>query len=82
MTSKPKLTPDEIQERGMAALLKELGNANTMRFILGMSAGKGNYTEDRRGIYDNLTQEEFDAMIAEVRAGKKTINPEPVAAVG
>lgn len=44
---------------GTAILLKELGVANTLRFLNQFSMGYGNYTEEREGLFKDLTLDEI-----------------------
>lgn len=52
-------TPFELQRRGMEALVRELGYADALRFMLQFSAGKGDYTKERRRLLAGATVEEL-----------------------
>lgn len=47
ITAKPL---SEITEEAIAILSREMGVANTLRFLSQFTAGNGNYTEDREDI--------------------------------
>jgi hypothetical protein len=48
----------EIHQRGMEALERELGFVGMIRFIQIVRPGKGNYTEDRRQWLDGTTYDD------------------------
>jgi hypothetical protein len=50
----------EITEEAIAILSRELGVANTLRFLSQFTAGNGNYTEEREDI-------PLEEIIAEAR---------------
>jgi len=50
---------------GRAALVRELGVVDALRFIQQFNAGTGNYTEERSTF---LGEESLDELIAEARA--------------
>ena len=51
--------PKVVREIGLAALVKELGSAGTAYFIRQYDRGKGDYTQERREMFDNLTHDEI-----------------------
>jgi hypothetical protein len=53
------MTPIELQERGMAILVRELGYADAVRFILQFSRGRGDYTRRRRRLLANVGLDEL-----------------------
>lgn len=57
--SKPSPTPFELQRRGLEALVRELGYADAMRFMLQFSAGRGDYTKERHKMLAGVTVEEL-----------------------
>lgn len=52
----------QIIEQGYQALVDALGVANTIRFLQHINPGKGNYTEERRKLIENLTLEDIRKM--------------------
>jgi hypothetical protein len=55
----------EITNQALHALTKELGVADTMRFLAQLSTGTGNYTEERAALIDHRT---LDDVLSEIRA--------------
>lgn len=53
----------QIQHEGISALIKELGPVDTARFIRKYYPGNGNYTTERR----NLFNERMDDLVAEMK---------------
>jgi hypothetical protein len=51
----------------MSVLFKSLGVANTMRFISQFTTGYGNYTEERRELYADLSVDDIVAEIEQER---------------
>ncbi len=45
----------EITHQAISLLSKELGVANTLRFISQFTTGYGNYTEERRELYRGVS---------------------------
>ncbi len=43
----PSLNPAELRRRGLEILVRELGYANAMRFLLQYETGQDDYTRDR-----------------------------------
>ena len=54
----------ELTERAIHVLSREIGVANTMRFLGQFATGFGNYTEDREALFRDLT---LDDILAEMR---------------
>lgn len=48
-------TMDSITQLGMAALVRELGVANAIRFINQFRPGSGDYTKEREQLYEGMT---------------------------
>jgi hypothetical protein len=44
----------EVSKKAFRVLCKEMGVVNTVRFINQFSAGYGNYTEERKGLFGRL----------------------------
>ena len=55
----------EITNQALHVLTKEIGVADTMRFLGQFSTGTGNYTEERAALFDHLT---LDEVLSEIRA--------------
>lgn len=58
----------EINEQAIRVLSKEMGPADTARFISQFTTGYGNYTEERRKLFEGLTLEE---VAQEIRGSKR-----------
>ena len=54
----------ELTERAIHILSREIGVANTMRFLGQFATGSGNYTEEREALFRDLT---LDDIVAEIR---------------
>ena len=61
------MTPLELRERGYQALVSELGQADTIRFLQQMGWGVGNYTQEREEILKATTREEFLDLLTSIR---------------
>ena len=59
----------EIDDEAIRLLVGELGAADTARFIRQFTGGYGDYTEERKELFKDLTLEE---VVAEIRKEKKT----------
>lgn len=62
----------EINEEAIRLLSKEMGAADTARFISQFTTGFGDYTEERKELFEGLTLEE---AAREIREKKETQNP-------
>lgn len=62
------LTPQEITNRGLAVLLRELGPAKTWSFLRQFTAGSGDYTAERQNKPDDLTVDELLKLLRETPA--------------
>jgi hypothetical protein len=49
----------EITQQAIEVLSKEIGIANTVRFLNQFSIGYGNYTEERESLFKDLTLDEI-----------------------
>lgn len=58
MTTQPKPL-NQITQEAIAILFKEIGIANTVRFLNQFSPGYGNYTEEREEIFKDLSLDEI-----------------------
>jgi hypothetical protein len=67
MTIQPKPL-SEITQQAMSVLSKELGVANTLRFIGQFTSGYGNYTKERRELYADMS---LDDIFSEMKAARQ-----------
>jgi hypothetical protein len=58
MTVKLPTLP-ELNRKAFAILSRELGVPEALRFFGQLGLGTGNYTEERRGLFDALTLDEY-----------------------
>lgn len=49
----------EVTQRAIEVLSREIGPADTMRFMNQFITGSGNYTEEREALFQDLTLDEF-----------------------
>jgi hypothetical protein len=61
----PAKSLTEVTNQALRVLTREIGSADTMRFIGQFSTGTGNYTEERAALFDHLS---LDDVLAEIRA--------------
>ena len=66
----PAMPLEEVTQRAIHILSREMGVADTMRFLKQFVAGAGDYTEEREKLFEDLT---LDDILAEV---KKSRSPE------
>ena len=59
----------ELNQRVFAILSKEHGVPDTLRFFGQLGLGVGNYTEERRQLFADLTLDEYRQKLAGVREG-------------
>jgi len=57
-------TISEVKEQGWHALVERLGVAGATLFILEYEKGSGNYTEERKKIFDDIS---IDEIAGEIR---------------
>ena len=57
----------EITKDALEVLSKEIGIANTIRFINQFAIGYGNYTQERERIFEDMTLEEILSEIMKMR---------------
>lgn len=55
----------EVTQEAIRVLSRELGVADTLRFMGQFTTGSGNYTEERDRLFEGLT---LDDILAEIRA--------------
>lgn len=61
--ARPTLSAYEIRREGWKALTERLGVAGAMRFLMQYDPGHGDYTEERRILFQDLTLEEAIAAM-------------------
>lgn len=64
MSVQPK-SLSQITQDAIAILMKEIGIANTLRFLNQFSTGFGNYTEERETLFKDLTLDEILQQMGE-----------------
>ena len=62
---------DKINEEALRLLTKELGVANTARFIQQFTTGAGNYTEERKELLKDWT---LDDVLEETKRRRESGN--------
>jgi hypothetical protein len=67
MTAPPRgpLTPYELRREGWKALTERLGISGAIRFLMQYDPGYGDYTSERRLLFEKMT---VDDAIQEIRA--------------
>ena len=58
----------EVTHNAFRILLREIGMVNTIRFINQFTTGHGNYTEERKGYFADMT---LDDMISSIKQTQK-----------
>jgi hypothetical protein len=58
-----------INQEAIRVLTREIGVANTLRFINQFTSGTGNYTEERREMHSGM---EIDDLVAETQRRRKS----------
>ncbi len=56
-------TTQQLQRDGIKALTQELGNVDAIRFLKLFDNGGGDYTEERKKLYDHMTVDELSEKI-------------------
>lgn len=59
----------EVTQEALKVLYKEIGVANTVRFLNQFTTGYGNYTEERDQLFEGMTLED---MISEIKKERKS----------
>jgi len=55
---------DQLTQQAIHILVKEIGVADTLRFISQFSKGYGNYTEEREELFRDIS---LDEIISQIR---------------
>jgi hypothetical protein len=64
--------PVELRRRGLEVLVRELGYANAMRFMLQYETGQGDYTKEREELLASWTLEDMVRESDRLAACRKT----------
>ena len=62
----------EITKEALRVLYKEIGVVNTIRFMNQFTTGYGDYVEERKALFDDMTLEDLLAEIKRKRTQKKS----------
>jgi hypothetical protein len=57
-----RMTPDEIQRRGLEALRERLGRAGMIRFLQQFESGSGDYARERHAWVDRVSLDDLRAL--------------------
>lgn len=57
----------EITQEALSILYKEIGVVNTVRFLNQFTTGYGDYTQERDGLFADLT---LDDMVSEIKRNR------------
>ncbi|GMQ81562.1 MAG: hypothetical protein BMS9Abin05_0994 [Rhodothermia bacterium] len=68
--STPVRTLSEIDDHAVRLLVREMGPADAARFINQLTAGSGDYTEERKELFKDLTVEDIVRQIEERTRGE------------
>jgi hypothetical protein len=63
-SARPTLSLYELRQEGWKALTERLGISGAMRFLMQYDPGHGDYTEERRALFGDLS---LDDVVAEMR---------------
>ena len=61
----------EVTQDAIRMLCQQIGPVDTVRFVNQFTVGYGNYTEERRRLYADLT---LDDIVSEIKRGKEQRN--------
>lgn len=73
MTVKMMSVP-ELNRKAFAILSRELGVPDTLRFFGQLGLGVGNYTEERRELFNGLSLEEYRQGVQQMKSAKGDIS--------
>lgn len=65
------MTPDEIRQKGLEALRRELGPVGMIRFLQQFETGRGDYARERHGWVDRTSLEQLRKLAERKLARKK-----------
>ncbi len=66
-----KLTLEQIRQKGLEALRRELGQAGMIRFLLQFENGSGDYSKERHAWVDGTTLDQIRSKLSKKRVTKK-----------
>lgn len=61
----------EVTEEALTVLNRQLGVTDTMRFLSQFAVGHGNYTEERKELFKDLSLADMTSRIREMRGQGK-----------
>ncbi|WP_446010202.1 hypothetical protein [Candidatus Electrothrix sp.] len=61
-------TLNDINIKAIALLSSKLGTADTIRFLNQFTTGFGDYTEERKKVFDKMS---MDEIVTEIKARRK-----------
>lgn len=61
----------EINQQAIHLLAKEMGVADAVRFLSQFGTGQGDYTQERRQLFEGLTLDEITEQIKSERSGDR-----------
>ena len=59
-----QMTLEEIRDRGLAALMRELGPVGYVRFMQQFDRGNGDYTAEREKWLDAVSSDQLKSLIS------------------
>jgi hypothetical protein len=65
------MTLDQIRQKGLEALRRELGAAGMIRFLQQFESGSGNYARERRKWVDRTTLDDIRGAAGKKRSRRK-----------
>jgi len=66
-----RMTQEEIRERGLQALRRELGPVGMIRFMQQFETGRGDYARERHAWVDGTSLDQLRALVGKKRSRKK-----------
>ena len=73
MTATMQRTLSEVNHQAIRLLTEHIGVVDTFRFVNQFTTGHGNYTEERRALFDHLTMDDILSAIEKKRAGQSAV---------
>ena len=58
-------TPNPTRQKGLNALIEELGVSGMVEFVRQFNPGKGDYTKEREALLADITMEDIERYLAE-----------------
>jgi hypothetical protein len=63
---------NDITQEAISILNKTIGISNTLRFLNQFTTGHGDYTEERKKVFEKMTMEDIVRQIKKNRANNKS----------